>query len=76
MLSEKISTEKQIINLINPVKGRIEQFQFFMVCFKWICNQLDKCVFLTVVYFGTEALNAVNTIYGKDHREEYEDGYS
>ena len=65
MLSEKISTKKQIINLILPLKGRIEKFQSFMERFERICIRNDKRVFLTVVYFGEEGLNDVKTILGK-----------
>lgn len=53
------ATSHDVINLILPLKGRIETFRHFMERFIKICIKIDKRVHLTVVYFGVDFLNEV-----------------
>lgn len=67
--NESVITQSQLINLILPLKGRIDKFQTFMERFAKVCIQYDKRVHLTVVYFGNEGLEDVKSIIGKITKE-------
>lgn len=58
--TDSISTGKSWINIILPLKGRLDSFELFMQHFTEICIMKDEKVFLTVVYFGQEGLEEVN----------------
>ena len=69
MLNENLSTNKQLINLVLPLKGRIDKFQAFMSRFERVCIKHDKRVHLTVVYFGEEGLNDVKNLIGQTSKK-------
>ncbi|XP_002738034.1 chondroitin sulfate N-acetylgalactosaminyltransferase 1-like [Saccoglossus kowalevskii] len=56
-----IEPQKQTINMIIPLSGRLEKFYNFMERFEEICIKTDKNVFLTIVYFGQEGLDEIHT---------------
>ncbi|XP_077999395.1 chondroitin sulfate N-acetylgalactosaminyltransferase 1-like [Glandiceps talaboti] len=58
-----ITTEaqKQTINMIVPLSGRLDKFNNFMQRFEELCIKGDKNVYLTVVYFGTEGLTEIQS---------------
>ena len=60
--NDYVYTAKSIINLILPLKGRLEKFATFMDRFVKVCVERDKRVHLTVVYFGQEGLQDVRNI--------------
>lgn len=62
VLRENLSVKEKPINIILPLSGRIDSFTKFMANFRKVCIQHDKNVFLTVVYFGKEGLQNVQTI--------------
>ncbi|XP_013772855.2 chondroitin sulfate N-acetylgalactosaminyltransferase 2-like, partial [Limulus polyphemus] len=68
---ELIRTSKEIINLILPLSGRIDTFRGFMEKFVKVGVQLDKRVFLTVVYFGEVGLRDVRVILTQVSRENH-----
>ena len=58
------SNEKPWINLILPLRGRIDKLRSFMDKFVRICVQEDGRVSLTLVYFGSAGLKQVTNILG------------
>ncbi|KAL4239620.1 Chondroitin sulfate N-acetylgalactosaminyltransferase 1 [Mactra antiquata] len=65
------NTTKSWINLILPLKGRIDAFRQFMNRFVKTVIYQDRRVYLTVVYFGQEDLNTVKEIMtstAKEHK--------
>lgn len=57
-----VNTGQEWINLILPLKNRIDSFLQFMNRFTEIVILKDKRVFLTVVYFGSEGLMEAKNI--------------
>ncbi|KAK3090177.1 hypothetical protein FSP39_009750 [Pinctada imbricata] len=73
-LSSPIYTDTVWINLILPLKGRIDSFKLFMKNFVEVCILQDKKVFLTVVYFGSDNLATIKSIItnvSKTHNFKY-----
>ncbi|XP_033744966.1 chondroitin sulfate N-acetylgalactosaminyltransferase 1-like [Pecten maximus] len=60
--SDSISTRQSWINMILPLKGRVDSFELFMRHFTETCIMKDEKVFLTIVYFGREGLEQVQKI--------------
>jgi len=60
--ADDVSTGQRWINLILPLKGRLDSFHSFMKHFIANCIQKDKMVFLTVVYFGRDGLDIVKNL--------------
>lgn len=59
-LEEKqVDTSQQLINIILPLSGRADTFRKFLLNFEAVCVRQDRRVFLTVVHFGTDGLDAV-----------------
>lgn len=40
------------INIILLLKGRLDFFEVFMRNFVDVCIMIDKCIYLSIVYFG------------------------
>ncbi|GAB1610336.1 chondroitin sulfate N-acetylgalactosaminyltransferase 1-like, partial [Argonauta hians] len=57
-----VNTNKEWINLILPLSGRVDTFKLFLERFVRTCVLQDKRVFLTVVYFGKEGLGIVKDL--------------
>ncbi|KAG0711348.1 Chondroitin sulfate N-acetylgalactosaminyltransferase 2 [Chionoecetes opilio] len=53
---------RQMINIILPLSGRIDTFRGFMDKLATLILRHDRRLFLTVVYFGHEGLQAVRNI--------------
>lgn len=60
--STSVNTGQEWINLILPLKNRLDSFLQFMNRFTDIVISKDKRVFLTVVYFGTDGLMEAKNI--------------
>lgn len=45
---------EKLINIVVPLSGRMESFRRFMENFVKVCIKLDKYVYLTLVYFGSQ----------------------
>lgn len=69
LLIDSIKTDKKIIHIILPLKGRAEKFQVFMARYGKLCLRLDKRTELTVVYFGQENLRDIENIIAKVEKQ-------
>lgn len=58
----QVNTGQEWINLILPLKNRLDSFMQFMTRFEETVIAKDKRVFLTVVYFGNEGLMGAKNI--------------
>ena len=59
---ETIDTNHEMINLILPLSGRIEKFRTFIDNFVDVCLRWDKSVFLTVVFYGQEGREVLESL--------------
>ena len=59
---ESVLNRDQIIHVILPLAGRVDIFRRFMNNYVHVCLVFDKKVHLTVVYFGTDGLDEVQSI--------------
>ncbi|XP_058066291.1 chondroitin sulfate N-acetylgalactosaminyltransferase 1 [Anopheles bellator] len=57
--------DKELIYIVLPLSGRIAAFQSFMDKYVKIALKHDKCVHLTVVYFGDDGLSEARTIMSR-----------
>ncbi|CAN9504538.1 unnamed protein product [Ophioblennius macclurei] len=67
--SERVDTANIPINIIVPLSRRIDKFRQFMHNFREVCVRQDGRVHLTVVYFGREQVNEVNSTLENTSRE-------
>jgi len=59
---ETIDTNNELINLILPLSGRLDKFKLFLDNFVDVCIRWDQSVFLTVVFFGQEGKEELETL--------------
>ena len=59
---ETIDTNNELINLILPLSGRLDKFRTFLDNFVDVCIKWDQQVFLTVVFFGQEGKQELESI--------------
>ncbi|KAK5882084.1 hypothetical protein CesoFtcFv8_020707 [Champsocephalus esox] len=74
--STSVETSAMIINIIVPLAGRVDTFSQFLHNFREVCIQQDRRVHLTVVYFGPEGLQEVESSLEKMSREESFSNYT
>ena len=65
MASINEATDSQVINIILPLKGRLDKFKSFMERFGRVCVKHDKRIVLTIVYFGNEGFDEVTMVTEK-----------
>ncbi|XP_061196132.1 chondroitin sulfate N-acetylgalactosaminyltransferase 1-like [Saccostrea echinata] len=61
-INTTVRTRETWINIILPLKGRLDSFEIFMKNFVDVCIAIDKHIYLTIVYFGKEGLDTVKNI--------------
>lgn len=61
-INATVRTEETWINIILPLKGRLDSFEIFMKNFVDVCISIDKHIYLTIVYFGKEGLDTVKNV--------------
>lgn len=59
---ETIDTNNELINLVLPLSGRLDKFRTFLDNFVDVCIKWDQQVFLTVVFFGQEGKEELESI--------------
>ena len=59
---ETIDTNKELINLVLPLSGRMDKFRTFLENFVDVCIKWDQQVYLTVVFFGQEGKQELESI--------------
>lgn len=62
--------QKETINIIMPLQGRVSIFQFFIANFIEVCVKNDRHINLTVVYFGSPGYKEIKSIVetvGNEH---------
>lgn len=67
---ETIDTNNELINLILPLSGRLDKFRTFLENFVDVCVRWDKSVFLTVVFFGQDGKDELETLMTNVSRAE------
>lgn len=61
-INTTVRTKETWINIILPLKGRLDSFEVFMRNFADVCIMIDKQIYLSIVYFGLEGLDEVKNI--------------
>ena len=61
-INTTVQTKETWINIILPLKGRLDSLEIFMKNFIDVCILIDKRIYLSIVYFGKEGLNEVRNI--------------
>ncbi|XP_037540684.1 chondroitin sulfate N-acetylgalactosaminyltransferase 2 [Nematolebias whitei] len=74
--STSVETSGMIVDIIVPLAGRVETFLQFLHNFRQVCVQQDRRVHLTVVYFGQEGRQEVESSLEKMSREENFSNYT
>lgn len=59
---ETVDTNNELINLILPLCGRLDKFKQFLDNFVDVCIKWDQQVFLTVVFFGQEGKEELESL--------------